>query len=278
MEDKNRLDRYWRLDDYKGDGPEALKPLVVRAGFNVSPRPSKGVLVNRLHRLARGALIYDKCSTAEIQGFLAARGLHEPEKRDLAIRALHRADDEAQFPRFLELPPELRNRVYDFYFATMPTRMRPGVQAPITRASKLLRSETLPNFYGGVTLELRFSLRIGRRRSYALIPTNDVTLSLGQTSDTNLGFLRKVRITIIHDNVINNEGDDPQRSAGLTLDIERKSGGSACTLMATYPAFAQEPGSAAKFEQMVVNKVDEEGGLSSQLIYSVREKLASFLW
>lgn len=68
------------------------------------------------------------------------------------ISALEKADEDRTFLRFMDLPPELRTRIYDFYFEPLH-RVRWDVAPytipppPITIVSKQLRLESHPLFY-----------------------------------------------------------------------------------------------------------------------------------
>jgi len=57
----------------------------------------------------------------------------------------------ASFPQFLELPEEIRELIYIQYLADL----KQPVEPPITRASQLLRKETLPLFYKVCPLKIR---------------------------------------------------------------------------------------------------------------------------
>ncbi|KAI5359876.1 hypothetical protein Slin15195_G117360 [Septoria linicola] len=60
------------------------------------------------------------------------------------------------FHRFLDLPPELRNRIYETYFAEFKTPLYAPSQPPITKVSRQLRAETLAMFYGSSTFRIAF--------------------------------------------------------------------------------------------------------------------------
>lgn len=53
-----------------------------------------------------------------------------------------------KFPRFLDLPPEIRGIVYEHYFDFNPHEFTSiGVAPPVTEVSKLLRAEALPQWW-----------------------------------------------------------------------------------------------------------------------------------
>lgn len=60
------------------------------------------------------------------------------------------ADDTARFEGFSDLPAELRVQIYELHFQDVYKQsplIGPPAEAPITRASRLLRKESLPVFY-----------------------------------------------------------------------------------------------------------------------------------
>ncbi len=62
------------------------------------------------------------------------------------IAILEQADDERVFPRFMDLPPELRVEIYGHHFRSFDEGIL-AVQPPLTTVCKLLRQEALPMFY-----------------------------------------------------------------------------------------------------------------------------------
>lgn len=110
-------------------------------------------------RAARGLLTYDTCRFEELMTFIQARGLDAPGKHltwnSELIAELERADEEASFHCFLELPPELRVRLYTYHFTAFETvSIEP---APIFGTSRLVRQEARPLFYENI----RFRIRLG---------------------------------------------------------------------------------------------------------------------
>lgn len=95
----------------------------------------------------------DKFSVDDLRRFCAQRKLECGPKvrRSAVIKILEAADEAATFPQFLELPPELRNRVYSMHFDTFPVLEHPTTP-PIARASRQLRQENLLLFYQSCNL------------------------------------------------------------------------------------------------------------------------------
>jgi hypothetical protein len=71
--------------------------------------------------LAQHALRYSKCSTAELRGFIKRRTGYKPNigrgrTRRFFMRYLRDRDRVCYFPRFLDLPVELRMTIYEYLF------------------------------------------------------------------------------------------------------------------------------------------------------------------
>ena len=117
----------------------------------------------------------------ELRRFAQDRGLNLPSSivRKQLIEILETADKSAQFPRMLELPAELRVRIYEYHFVWFAddhaSRARsikdPGdtetprddehrciyllhKQPPITKVCRILREESLDIFYDTITFWL----------------------------------------------------------------------------------------------------------------------------
>jgi hypothetical protein len=72
--------------------------------------------------LAQHALRYSKCSTAELRGFIKRRTGYKPNTgrsrtRRFFMGYLRNLDRVCYFPRFLDLPAELRVTIYEYLFA-----------------------------------------------------------------------------------------------------------------------------------------------------------------
>jgi hypothetical protein len=98
---------------------------------------------------------YEGRGVDELQAFCKARGL--PTKATTAsrlVRILVKADDAATFPRFFDLPAEIRNMIYELFFRDLKSFGNKHVQPPLTLASRQLRAEGLPLFYECATFDL----------------------------------------------------------------------------------------------------------------------------
>ena len=103
-------------------------------------------------RRQRGLLIYDDCSQEELRQFCGERGirlLRSSNNRAGMIASLELADDQGTtFDRFLDLPAELRLRIYQSYKASLGSKFGPfSVAPPITSVSKMTRQEAASVFF-----------------------------------------------------------------------------------------------------------------------------------
>lgn len=152
-------------------------------------------LMELVRRVDRGLLIYDNCDTSELRNFADARAIQCPQIRKPAkmamVALLERADDDAQFTRMLDLPPELRVRIYEYYFAGLSCYFGFGQdsgsapfrhkQPPITLASRLLRQESLDVFYDRVAVLVDLSYNQDAR---SIGPTS-LDLKSGRLADAS---------------------------------------------------------------------------------------------
>ncbi|KAF7185340.1 hypothetical protein HII31_13319 [Pseudocercospora fuligena] len=118
-------------------------------------------------RRQRGLLNYSKYDVEELRGFCTNRGLKLPkagknkrQNKNLLIKHLDAADDDATFDKFLDLPPELRVIMFEWHFRDIAPSDRENyylaetiirAQPPIARTSPLIRKEALDVWYKMVT-------------------------------------------------------------------------------------------------------------------------------
>lgn len=152
-----RRSAYWKLPAYaslprpEGTAP-TLKTKLRALGLPFAPLATAKRCEKLLQRKERGLLAYEALSAAALISFARERRLFLCEKvvgqHDKMVKLLERADDEAKFEKFLDLPCELRVMVYEFHVAglELPRSARRVKSPPICRASALLRREALPLF------------------------------------------------------------------------------------------------------------------------------------
>jgi hypothetical protein len=157
-----RKDRYWKLGFYTNKTTLELREYLAAHRYQCPQNANKKTLMDAVGRCQRGLLSYEKSSADELRGFCLARKLSSPSERmqDLQVPCLvdmlEKADDkvEGTFSRFMELPAELRNRIYELHFRDydeIPTEHNPP---PITQVYE----ESLPLFYKCVTFTWDLSL------------------------------------------------------------------------------------------------------------------------
>lgn len=149
-------DEYWRLGDAHVNSVSELKERLRDAKFYFKSKARQVRLEELFLRSERGLLSYDNCELHELQQFCRQRQLHSGKTQGDAVGILEAADEEATFERLLDLPPELRNRIYSFYLESLGPLELP-IPPPLTRVSRQLRRETLLLFFQSCTLYLLIS-------------------------------------------------------------------------------------------------------------------------
>jgi hypothetical protein len=152
-EDVTKSNTYWKLNSGVSLPNRRLRHRV-RSMDLPTLRKTPASRVRELYiRFQRGLICYEGLSIRELRRFAAQRGLAvstEATRNSFkALRAiLEKADDDATFERFSDLPPELRQIVFLHYFDSLADRkVRYKRQPPITLVSRTLREEALPLFY-----------------------------------------------------------------------------------------------------------------------------------
>jgi hypothetical protein len=127
-------------------------------------------LAARAERCARGRPSYDGRYVKELKVLVRERSLGRVLKSQAnhaeLVRGLEAADDAddaahalkalRQLPKFLQLPPELRNRVYVLYFKSLGQVPPRFVLPPLCRASRQLRIEATAMFFEHSTFIVSF--------------------------------------------------------------------------------------------------------------------------
>jgi len=154
-----RKNRYWKLGFYEDKTLRELKEHLAAKGYQCPKNANKDRLMEAVGRYERGLLSFEKYSADELREFCLARKISLPPKRMTVPRLtlmLENADEnvEATFPRFMELPAELRNRVYELHFRDYDEISTEYDQPPITEVC----AESLPVFYKCVTFTWDLSL------------------------------------------------------------------------------------------------------------------------
>lgn len=148
--------------------------------FHVKSTGNPEQLEARAERCSRGLPSYSGHSIKRLRVLARDRGLttqleYRVHKEKL-IDLLEVADDERyaseasrEFPKFLEIPPELKNRVYAIYFKSLGRVPPRFVLPPLCRASRQLRLESTGLFFEHSTFILwlrpEFVLSRGRQQA-----------------------------------------------------------------------------------------------------------------
>ena len=171
---------YWRWGMPGKHTREVLKDFLWKRAFYHKKSEKLPRLKVLAERCDRGHLSYETYNVAQLRQFVEARGLKmkstsKANKKQL-VQRLETAEklsdtfeDKREFPRFLELPPELRNAVYTFYFNGLKVVPQRFSQPPICKVSRELRVESLGLFYEHAT----FSISMTR----CLLNTGDVAIN-----------------------------------------------------------------------------------------------------
>jgi hypothetical protein len=166
---------WWRLGMAEKHTRDDLKEFLRKRGFYHKQSENLASLEALAERCDRGHPSYESYNVAKLRQFVKDRNLKMalPSKanKKLLIQRLEDADDlddatedSRQFPRFLELPPELRNSVYTFYFKALKVVPQRFSQPPLCKASRELRAESSGLFYEHATFSIsmtRFLLTKG---------------------------------------------------------------------------------------------------------------------
>ncbi|KAK3722725.1 hypothetical protein LTR37_002296 [Vermiconidia calcicola] len=194
-EAESQLDRYWRLRDRRTETAPALRKALELAGsaYPVGKSAPKDVLLEVWRRIDRGDLCYYSLPTEELKRFTKDRNLTPiKDTRKEFITALESADEEQSFPRFLDLPAELRTSIYEYYIANLPGVLGPCSQPPLTKTCRLIRKESAPIFYNRTTFVL--DLHSNRSKSQ-LTMTRDTDHFLARLSPRSMSAMRSLELS-----------------------------------------------------------------------------------
>ena len=195
---------YWKLNGYRDLSVNDMRDMLEKRGYDPGSIKDKDRLRESLQRADRGLLSYVKRSNDELRGLLSQRGIPNDFEsggrgsRAELIAKLECADYSRRFERFMNLPPELRTRVYDYYFAYFDKPLHTPVQPPLTLVCSQIRKEALPLFYATCTFDLNLHLR---RQSYRNSPyleklkmRDDTLMWLHSVRPENLADIQHIRI------------------------------------------------------------------------------------
>jgi hypothetical protein len=151
--------RYWRTSSPWAVSMDDWRRYLKNHHFYFKKPDNIAKLAARAERCARGRPSYDGRYLKELKALARERSLGRVLERQAAtheqlVEGLEAADDAAdalealrQFPKFLQLPPELRNRVHVHYFKSLGQVPPRFVLLPLCRASRQLRTEATGLFF-----------------------------------------------------------------------------------------------------------------------------------
>lgn len=194
-------DTYWRLQLLEPGGPfygerERLRGDLQRAGYKVKAHHLYRDLAKLwLHHTLEQAC-YDSCTDDEVRTFAIDRGLAPANaklSRRTLIKRLRDKDMSPSFSRFIDLPPEIRTIVYELYMSDFTGKsLSCPTSTPITRVSRMLRSESLPLFYRTATFMFSFQTGVDG----AAVIDSRHGIFLDALAKANLGFVRKMDMRV----------------------------------------------------------------------------------
>ncbi|KAF7186785.1 hypothetical protein HII31_11882 [Pseudocercospora fuligena] len=232
--DVGESDQYWRLNSYRKWTKAGLMSALQSSGIIVSSSLTRHALIGIKQRLDRAMLYYgdQRISMDELRKFVRDRGLAlpTPATRKAIVNVLLHADETSTFDRIQDLPPELREKIYEFYIDAFPEKLTCPTQPPLTRINRLVRKEALPIFYKRVRFQLAFFYRQSQRTSNeklskgTLHPDFQTTTFLNQLSTRPDQILRKVSIDIGVTSIEGFRFLDPRVLISAELTVQPKKG------------------------------------------------------
>ena len=191
-------DNYWHLDPVGRRRKPELLEFLGKHGYPNKARFTISMLDPYAMRIARCQPCYFKCTDSELEKFFQDRTINlsstKPVGREAHITTLTQLDREQQFGRFIDLPPELRNAIYEYYMADFPRRLTAPTQPPLTRTCRLMRSEALPIFYHQTSFVVDLGTYPDRLRLHP-----NATSFVSGLSETNCAWIRSLHFVVHKD-------------------------------------------------------------------------------
>ena len=142
---------YWKLDSGNRLRSRGLRENLAEGNFAVLKSVNNTRLRALYVRFQRGLLSFEGMPSHELRFYAAQRGLTvAPTATPNSVKAqLEQADENATFDRFTDLPPEIRQLIFQYYMdSTLANRKPKSIyQPPLTMTSRMIRRETLPLFF-----------------------------------------------------------------------------------------------------------------------------------
>ena len=191
---------YWKLDSRSSLA--AIKEYLTAKGFAFKSSVRRDRADKLLERCQRGLIAYDnqmRPAFCELQSVAHACGIDFDEKikNGALLELIEKHDDDITFD-LLRLPPELRSRIYEYHFDSLPTLPLQAHQPPICLATRLLRNEALPLFYSRCRFVLEYQALCNAanacRRVLMASTTAQVLAAIGPD---NTGRMRRIEVAML---------------------------------------------------------------------------------
>jgi hypothetical protein len=148
-----RNNEYWMLDSGRSVSTSMLLERLKSKNYNHNSK-QRARLQMLYIRCQRGLTSYEGFSARELKSFITQRALSIDLGKKPTVpglrKLLEKADDDATFDRFLDLPPEIRQQIFTHYFDSLNDSYNHSPkegQPPIALACRQTRQEALPLFY-----------------------------------------------------------------------------------------------------------------------------------
>lgn len=194
---------YWKLDSAYRCQKRGLRKRLEESGHSAITSGCGTTARLRLLyiRRQRGLLSFEGLPLHELRHYANLRGiLVDPDATATIVKAqLEKADNEATFNSFTELPPEIRQIIFQYYYESLPShRCAPRkYQPPITMASRMIREESLPLFYdycGHLKIFSDGPVAV----PYKLSPSTSAARVLQSTPTHLLGRIKSLRLNFFN--------------------------------------------------------------------------------
>jgi len=197
--DRAGTSSYWKLSVGDLLNKEDLRAKLYWNNFHALKTTKLARLRILYVRSQRGMRSYEGMSRKELENEVAQRRILLPDPcvtmGDLKEELEQYDDEHNTFHRFLDLPPELRQRIYTEYFNTYDEDDNPKCQPPISYASRIVRREALPLLYECCAFALRTDhvhLPFDKPITDVLSPRSAAFIK--SLSAPSLGYIRHLRL------------------------------------------------------------------------------------
>ncbi|KXT13530.1 hypothetical protein AC579_4152 [Pseudocercospora musae] len=212
---KHQHDDYWKLQSYSSWTAHRMKESLELRHYAVGKSYSKDKLEEALLRSDCGMQSYADKSHDDLRALIHNRGVDASHvirgskvgSRGDLLSLLKTADMNPRFERFSDLPPELRNKVYEHYFSEIRQTLYAPSEPPITRVSRDIRKETIKMYYDSCTFvfvlrlpktsDCSLGLRSLQADARALTFPSQMRLFMTSVSPEHLAYVRKMVIQLV---------------------------------------------------------------------------------